>query len=336
MPAAPRSRLDSGPATAIRPSALGEGASLLRRAIPPRSHSSIPSVWTPKRRAHEGVGELVEEDRPEEGDDADRGRRPVGGRAGAGRAGREGAGGQADAEEPRDDGERPVDRDGDPGDLPEAEESADGVGVLLSVHVAEGPGRTTVPSGLLGARPVRPFRRSSRLCRGPGTGPWPVTPSLGCRSMARYDTVSFLSDYGLADEFVGRGQGGDPRPRTARRGHRPDPRDPAPRHPGRLAGAGSLHPVRPGRRRAGRGGSRGRHGAAGAGRRDRRRRRCRGGPGQRPHRAGGRHGRRAGSGGRPHQHRVPPRRARSHLRRAGRLRPRGRAAVQRRPAGRAG
>ena len=51
MPAAPTRRLDSGPATAISPSALGEGASLLRRAIPPRSHSSMPSVWTPKRRA---------------------------------------------------------------------------------------------------------------------------------------------------------------------------------------------------------------------------------------------------------------------------------------------
>ena len=47
MKAAPTRMLASGPATAISPSALGDGASRLRRAMPPSSHSSMPSVCTP-------------------------------------------------------------------------------------------------------------------------------------------------------------------------------------------------------------------------------------------------------------------------------------------------
>jgi hypothetical protein len=47
MKTAVHTTLTSGPAAAMRHSALGEGASSLRRAMPPSSHRSMPSTPTP-------------------------------------------------------------------------------------------------------------------------------------------------------------------------------------------------------------------------------------------------------------------------------------------------
>ena len=114
----------------------------------------------------------------------------------------------------------------------------------------------------------------------------------------RYDTISFLSDYGHDDEFVGV-------VKSVIRAIAPDVavidvthEVPAPRHPGRRPGPGPQRPVPVPGRGAGRGRSRRGRPTPGGGRRGRRRRVGAGRAGQRAAGAGGGAGRRGRPGGR--------------------------------------
>ena len=140
----------------------------------------------------------------------------------------------------------------------------------------------------------------------PGSRPGSRTVRDGkVQRVTRFDTVSLLTDYGNADEFVGVVKRRDPRHRSARDGDRPHARDPALRRARRFAGVGALHHVRSERRRDG--GHRPGRGHRSARGRDRGRRR------ERHHRrsrqrsagAGGGDGWRRRARGRAHQSRVP-------------------------------
>ena len=164
-------------------------------------------------------------------------------------------------------------------------------------------------------RPSGP-RRQGWCRRGVGTSPVRFPGRLGRPSPSvavgrRYDTVSFLSDYGLRDEFVGvvKAVIRDIARHVTR--HRPHPRDRPVRRPRRVAGPGPLRPV-PAQRAScsavvdpGVG-----HRPAGGGHRGRRRRRGAGRAGQRAAGPGRRDGRRCRPGRRAHQPRLPPRRRR--------------------------
>ena len=84
-------RLASGPAAAIQPSAVGVRGSRSRRATPPSAHRSIDVVRDAVAAGDEGVGELVAEDRGEEGDDPDHRGRPARRPRGSGATADEGA-----------------------------------------------------------------------------------------------------------------------------------------------------------------------------------------------------------------------------------------------------
>ena len=148
--------------------------------------------------------------------------------------------------------------------------------------------------------------------------------------MTRPPTISFLSDYGTADEFVGV-------VKSVIRQLAPDAlvidvthEVPRSRRAGRRPHAGPRRPVPGAGRRAGGGRPRGRDRSAGDRGRGRRRRIGAGRTGQRPAGPGGRHGRRGHPGLRAHQHRAPPRGPGPHLRRARRVRPGGRPPLHRR------
>ena len=148
------------------------------------------------------------------------------------------------------------------------------------------------------------------------------TGTLGGAMAARFDTITFLSDYGTGDEFVGVVKSVIRQIAPARHRRRPHPRDPRLRRAGRQPHAepGGAVPV-PGRG-AGRGRPRRRHRAPGHRRRGRRRAELPRRPRQRAARRRRRHVRRRHRGRRAHQPRLPARRARAHLRRPRRVRAR--------------
>ena len=92
------------------------------------------------------------------------------------------------------------------------------------------PNGTTV-AGLGGARGARRARR----VRGGRPGSHRSLSGARAAMSRTYDTVSFLSDYGRVDEFVGRGHVGDPWAGARGAGHRPHARHPRARHPRRQA-----------------------------------------------------------------------------------------------------
>ena len=102
------------------------------------------------------------------------------------------------------------------------------------------------------ARPIRAAPKG-RCRRGVGTSPVRIWGpcAVACAAVGRsYDTVRFLSDYGLADEFVGVVKAVHPRPRATRRGHRPDPQHRPVRRARRHPDPGPVHLVPADRRRA--------------------------------------------------------------------------------------
>ena len=85
-------------------------------------------------------------------------------------------------------------------------------------------------------RPRRPGRGAAR-------GRW---PRAAARSRAVARPITFLSDYGYDDEFVGRLPRRDRADRARRHGDRPHPRDPPPRGPpGRAASCANALPYAP-------------------------------------------------------------------------------------------